>query len=47
LSPVLFSYFTYIGEAILIAAILSVGAAAYPAFYAARLNPADALRYEV
>jgi ABC-type antimicrobial peptide transport system permease subunit len=47
LSPVLLSYLTYIGEAVVIAAILSVGAAAYPAFYAARLNPADALRYEV
>ena len=47
LLPVLFSYLTYIGEAIVIAAILSVGAAAYPALYAARLNPADALRYEV
>ena len=45
--PTLLSYFTYVGEAIGIAAFLSVVAAAYPAFYAARLNPAEALRYEV
>jgi len=30
-----------------IAALLSVAAAAYPAFYASRLHPAEALRYEV
>ncbi len=47
LMPTLVSYLTYIGEAIGIAALLSVAAAAYPAFYAARLNPAEALRYEV
>ena len=47
LMPTLISYVTYIGEAIGIAALLSVAAAAYPAFYAARLNPAEALRYEV
>lgn len=47
LMPTLVSYMTYIGEAIGIAALLSVAAAAYPAFYAARLNPAEALRYEV
>jgi ABC-type antimicrobial peptide transport system permease subunit len=47
MGTVLMSYLTYIGEAIGIAAILSVAAAAYPAFYAARLKPAEALRYEV
>jgi hypothetical protein len=47
LMPTLIAYLTYIGEAVGVAAILSVGAAAYPAFYAARLNPAEALRYEV
>jgi len=47
LTPTLISYFTYMGEAIGIAGLLSVAAAAYPAFYAARLNPAEALRYEV
>jgi len=41
------SYFTYIGEGIAIASLLSVAAAAYPAVYAARLNPAEALRYEI
>jgi putative ABC transport system permease protein len=40
-------YVTYIIEAIITAGLLSVAAAAYPAFYAARLNPAEALRYEV
>jgi len=40
-------YFLYIGEAIGIAGLLSVAAAAYPAYYAARLHPAEALRYEV
>jgi len=40
-------YFIYIGEAIGIAGLLSVAAAAYPAYYAARLHPAEALRYEV
>jgi len=44
---VFIEYLVYIGEAIGIAAILSVAAAAYPAFYAARLNPAEALRYEI
>jgi putative ABC transport system permease protein len=47
LTPIMINYLTYIGEAIGIAALLSVAAAAYPAFYAARLNPAEALRYEV
>jgi putative ABC transport system permease protein len=51
--PIVFSsanlvpYVTYIVEAIGTAGLLSVAAAAYPAFYAARLNPAEALRYEV
>jgi ABC-type antimicrobial peptide transport system permease subunit len=45
--PTLLNYLTYIGEAIGVAALLSVAAAAYPAFYAARLHPAEALRYEV
>jgi ABC-type lipoprotein release transport system permease subunit len=45
--PSMLNYLTYIGEAIGIAALLSVAAAAYPAFYAARLNPAEALRYDV
>jgi putative ABC transport system permease protein len=40
-------YVMYIGEGIAIAGLLSVGAAAYPAVYAARLNPAEALRYEI
>jgi len=40
-------YLQYIGLAILVAAGLSIIAATYPAFYAARLNPAEALRYEV
>jgi len=40
-------YFIYIGEAIGVAGLLSVAAAAYPAYYAARLHPAEALRYEV
>lgn len=43
----LIEYLTFIGEGIGIAGILSVAAAAYPAFYAARLNPSEALRYEV
>jgi len=43
----LVEYLYYIGLAILIASGLSIIAAAYPAFYAARLNPAEALRYEV
>jgi len=47
LAPIMVSYLTIIGEAIGVAALLSVAAAAYPAFYAARLNPAEALRYEV
>jgi len=40
-------YFRYIAEAIGIAIFLSIAAAAYPAFYAAKLNPSEALRYEI
>ncbi len=40
-------YAIYIGEGIGVAVLLSVLAAAYPAFYAARLKPAEALRYEI
>ncbi len=40
-------YLYYIGLSIVIAAGLSVVAAAYPAVYAAKLKPAEALRYEV
>jgi len=47
LATVFAAYLTHIGESIGIAALLSVAAAAYPAYYAARLNPAEALRYEV
>jgi ABC-type antimicrobial peptide transport system permease subunit len=43
----LLPYATYIVEGIAIASLLSVAAAAYPAVYAARLNPAEALRYEI
>ncbi len=34
----------YVGEAIAIAVLLAVAASAYPAYRAAKLNPADALR---
>ncbi|MEM1506648.1 MAG: FtsX-like permease family protein [Candidatus Bathyarchaeia archaeon] len=40
-------YATIIGMAIGVAALISVVAAAYPSIYAARLKPAEALRYEV
>ena len=40
-------YLYYIGLSIAAAIFLSVIAAAYPAYYAAKLNPAEALRYEV
>jgi len=38
---------SHIVEGVGIAGLLSVCAAAYPAFYASRLRPAEALRYEV
>jgi len=44
---VMIQYLTYIAEGVGIAGLLSVCAAAYPAFYASRLHPAEALRYEV
>jgi ABC-type antimicrobial peptide transport system permease subunit len=44
---VMIQYLRYIAEAIGIAVFLSVAAAAYPAFYAAKLHPAEALRYEI
>jgi len=47
LSYVYVEYLYHIGRAILIAAGLSLIASAYPAFYAAKLNPAEALRYEI
>jgi len=47
IAVVMVQYLFYIVEAIGVAAFLSVLAAAYPAYYAARLNPAEALRYEV
>jgi putative ABC transport system permease protein len=37
----------YVGLGIAVAGLVSVAAAAYPAVYAARLNPAEALRYEI
>jgi len=43
----LLEYLYNIGIAILTATGLSVLAAAYPSYYAAKLNPAEALRYEV
>jgi ABC-type antimicrobial peptide transport system permease subunit len=47
LTAVLTTYLSYIGTAIGVAALLSIGAASYPALYAARLNPAEALRFEI
>jgi len=47
MGTVMIQYLEYIAEAIGIAAFLSVAAAAYPAFYASRLHPAEALRYEI
>lgn len=46
-SAVMVEYASHIGLAILIAIVLSIAAAAYPSVYAARLKPAEALRYEV
>ena len=43
----IFQYLYYIGLSIGAAVFLSVIAAAYPAYYAAKLNPSEALRYEV
>jgi len=47
IASVMIEYMKYIAEAIGISAFLSVIAAAYPAFYASRLHPAEALRYEI
>jgi len=47
LMPTMIQYFSYIAEGVGIAGLLSVCAAAYPAFYASRLHPAEALRYEI
>ncbi len=46
-SAVMVEYASNIGLAILAAIFLSVAAAAYPSIYAARLKPAEALRYEI
>ncbi|KYH41519.1 MAG: hypothetical protein AYL32_004910 [Candidatus Bathyarchaeota archaeon B26-2] len=43
----LLQYLYYIGLSMATAVVLSVIAAVYPAYYAAKLNPAEALRYEV
>jgi putative ABC transport system permease protein len=43
----LLSYARIIGMAVGISALISLAAAAYPAYYAAKLKPAEALRYEV
>lgn len=43
----LFTYIRIIGIAIGISALISIAAAAYPAYYAAKLKPAEALRYEI
>ena len=43
----LLSYVRIIGMAIGISAFISITAAAYPAYYAAKLKPAEALRYEI
>jgi len=47
MASVMIEYLRYIAEAVGISAFLSVAASAYPAFYASRLHPAEALRYEI
>jgi len=47
-SPALLaSYIMRMGEGIVIAMILTVGATMYPAYHAASMDPADALRFEL
>ena len=46
-AAVMMDYLRYIAEGIGISILVSIAGAAYPAFYASRLNPAEALRYEV
>ena len=41
------AYARIIGMSIGVSVLISVVGAAYPSLYAARLKPADALRYEV
>jgi len=41
------AYSRIIGMAIGIAVLISIAAAAYPAYYAAKLKPAEALRFEI